>query len=233
MKNIMFEFRRMKKIFGPLSLAALVLQLVFLCFFALVGRFDSSGSSSMLNDYSAVLGLATTGTMCVLAIYGTVLADRLFVRDYVGMNKSKTYLLPISRKELFYTKLVAFSAIVAATMIIGLVVSDLIFAAVRLLVPLAADRSDMNHLDLGLSILAGTGLTLAIILLSGFIGIRLNSAVKAIIASILFVVFLSNVSAITLMSHTAASLLAVAVLAILVIVGGLIMGDRIDKSEVL
>ncbi len=85
----------------PLGLTTGILQLLFLYFFALVGRFDASDENNMLTSYSSVLGLATTGTMCVLAIYGTVMASQYLVRDYVGMNKSKTYLLPISRKELF------------------------------------------------------------------------------------------------------------------------------------
>lgn len=233
MKHFDFEFSRMKKMLLPLGLTTGVLQLLFLYFFALVGRFDTSDSSNMLTSYSAVLGLATTGTMCVLAIYGTVLASQSLVRDYVGMNKSKTYLLPISRKELFYTKTKAFSAVISLAMIVGLLISNLVFMVMNVVIPLTKVSPLPHTINIVVSIIACICLTLTIILFSSFIGIKLNSTVKGIIASIVFVVFLSNLSAITLMSYKFVSLLVAIALVVLVTIAGISMGRSIDKNEAL
>lgn len=233
MKYFSFELFRMKKIILPLGLTTVELQLLFLFFFALVGRFDHSDSSNMLTNYNAVLGLATTGTMCVLAVYGTVLASQVLVRNYVGMNRSKTFLLPVSRKELFYTRLLALSSIIATAMIVGLLVANIVFDTLGLAVHLIARQPITGTPGLGVSIIVGTGLTLSVVLLSSFIGIKMNSTVKAIIASIVFVVFLSNLAAITLMSYTFVALLIIVILAVIVISLGLNMGNSIDKNEVL
>ncbi|MDN2453410.1 hypothetical protein [Lactobacillus sp. UCMA15818] len=233
MKHFDFEFSRMKKMLLPLGLTTGVLQLLFLYFFALVGRFDHSDSNSVLTNYSAILGLATTGTMCVLSIYGTVLASKMLVRDYVGMNKSKTYLLPISRKELFYTKTKAFSAVISLPMLIGLLASNLLFMVMEVIMPLTTDQSITHITNILVSSITCICLTLAIVLFSSFIGIKLNSTVKGIIASIVFVVFLSNLSAIMLMSYEFVSLLVAVALIVLITVVGISMGHNIDKNEAL
>lgn len=233
MKHFDFEFSRMKKMGLPLGLTTGVLQLLFLYFFALVGRFDTSDGSNMLTSYSSVLGLATTGTMCVLAIYGTVLASQCLVRDYVGMNKSKTYLLPISRKELFYTKIKALSAVISFAMIIGLLISNLVFVVMNVIIPLTKVSPLTHIINIVVSTIACICLTLTIVLFSSFIGIKLNSTVKGIIASIFFVVFLSNLAAITLMSYEFLSLLVAIAMVLLVTIAGIGMGRNIDKNEVL
>lgn len=233
MENFDFEFSRMKKMLLPLELITGALQLLFLYFFAIVGRFDTSDGSSMLKRYNAVLALSTIGTMCVLAIYGTVLASRYLVHDYVGMNKSKTYLLPISRKELFYTKTKAFAASISLTMTIGLLISNLAFMIMDTVIPLTKDQSFTHILNIIVSTIVCICLTVAVVLFSSFIGIKLDSAVKGIIASIIFVVFLSNLAAIALMSYEFVSLLIAVVLIVIVTMVCISIGNEIDKSEAL
>jgi hypothetical protein len=233
MKYFNFEFSRMKKILIPLGLTTGVLQLLFLYFFALVGRFDTGGENTLLTGYHAVLGLATTGTMCVLVIYGTVLASQQLVRDYVGMNKSKTYLLPISRKELFYTKTKAFSAGLSLAMLVGLLGANLLFMLSNSIVPLTKDPSFSYIISIVVSTLACVSLTLAMVLSASFIGIKLNSTTKGIIASIILVVLLSNLSAITLIASEFGALLVAVVVMGVVIMIGIGMGHNIDRNEVL
>ncbi|GAX07102.1 hypothetical protein IWT25_02450 [Secundilactobacillus pentosiphilus] len=228
-----FEFSHMKKMLLPLGLTTGGLQLLFLYFFAIVGRFDTEDGSSMLTHYNAVLALATIGTMCVLAIYGTVLAGRYLVHDYVGMNKSKTYLLPISRKALFYTKTKAFTASLSLAMAVGLLVSNLTFMTTDVIVPLTKDQSFTHILNIIVSTIVCICLTLTVVLFSSFIGIKLDSAVKGITASIIFVVFLSNLAAIALMSYELVSLLIAVALIVIATMVCISMGNEIDKSEAL
>ncbi|WP_054660240.1 hypothetical protein [Secundilactobacillus kimchicus] len=94
--------------------------------------------------------------------------------------------------------------------------------------------SPLPHtIDVVVSTIACICLTLTIILFSSFIGIKLNSTVQGIIASIVFVVFLSNLSAITLMSYEFLSLLVAIAMIVLVTIAGISMGRSIDKNEAL
>ncbi|WP_203648468.1 hypothetical protein [Secundilactobacillus yichangensis] len=233
MEYFNYEFSRMKKILLPIGLTTGGLQLLFLSFFAIVGKFDTEDGNSMLTHYNAVLALATIGTMCVLAIYVTVLAGRYLVHDYVGMNKSKTYLLPISRKELFYTKTKAFSASISLAMAVGLLISNLAFMIMDTVIPLTRDQSFTHILNIIVSTIVCICLTLAVVLFSSFIGIKLDSTVKGIIASIIFVVFLSNLAAIALMSYEFVSLLIAVALIVIATMICISMGNEIDKSEAL
>lgn len=233
MEHFNFEFSRMKKMLLPIGLTTGVLQLLFLYFFAIVGRFDTEDCSSMLTHYNAVLALATIGTMCVLAIYGTVLSSQQLVRDYVGRNKSKTYLLPISRKVLFYTKTKAFATVISLAMVVGLLVSNLLFIIMNTIMPLIKNQSLTHILNIIVSTIVCICLTLAVVLFSSFIGIKLDSTVKGIIASIIFVVFLSNLAAIALMSYEFVSLIIAVVLIVLVTMACINMGHNIDKNEAL
>ncbi|MHC9532268.1 ABC transporter permease [Dellaglioa sp. L3N] len=231
MKHFRFEFNRMKKILISCTVITGSLQLLFLYFFALVGRFDTSENDSMLTGYMAVLGLATTGTMCVLAIYGSILASQLLVRDYVGMNKSKTYLLPTDRKKLFYTKVAVLSSIISVSEVMGLLFSNIIYNTLGIFIPLTIDNP-INHIgNMIVSVIICICLTLLIILFSSFIGILMNSTVKVIITSIIFVVFLSNLSAILLSSFLILSLFISVLIIIIIILVSRSMGKYIEKSE--
>ncbi|WLV83573.1 hypothetical protein [Lacticaseibacillus zeae] len=232
MRNLHFEISRLSKFFGSLNLTTMVLQLLFLYFFALVGRFDRSDDSNILTHPNVILALATTGTMCALAIYGTVVACQVLVGNYVGTNKSQTYLLPVGRKSLFYTKLAAFSLVVASAMIVGLFIANLVFNILESLFQLMTEQPT-GILDLLTSVFAGTFLTIAIILLSSFIGIKLNGKVKSMIASIVLVVLFSNLAAITMMSSKFITLIVAVVSMVIVILVGLTMGNGIENDEVL
>lgn len=184
MKLFQFEYERIKKIIVPIASMALVLQLLFLYFFALVGRFDNSDHDSLLTGYNAVLGLATTGTMCVLAIYGTVLASQLLVRDYIGMNKNKTFSLPVNRSQLFLTRVMSFSLIFAVAELFGLLIANLIFSFSGIWLPLTVEQPLGHPINLITTIFASICLTLGIVLISSFIGIQFNSTIKSIVTSI-------------------------------------------------
>lgn len=226
-----YEYERLKTITLPLIGITCGLQLLFLYFFGLVGRYDPGERDGLLSGYRAVLGLATTGTMCAVAIYGSVLASRLLVRDYVGMNKSKTFSLPIGRRQLFLTRLLTFSLLLAGAVLVGLVVANLIFCVTGLWLPLTVDQPLGHLLALVIATVVCLCLSLAIILSASFIGIYFNSITKPIVSSIILVVLLSNLSALMLISFAPVSLILSFTLLVGIVIASLGMSRRIEKSE--
>ncbi len=231
MKHFNYEFTRMKHSTLPMFLLTFISQICFLYFFAIVGKFDQDQANNILTKSPAVISLASTATMCVIAIYGAVVISHLIVKDYVGMNRNRTYLLPTSRKELFYTKMLVFSYIVVIAQISGLLLSNLIFMLSEKIIPILKG-SILNYWgDFLIASIICVGLTLTIILFSSVIGIQWTSPIKTIVSSIIFVVLLSNLSAMSIITFKLLTLLIVVLILVIAFFLILKLGDHIEKSD--
>ncbi|WP_412989919.1 hypothetical protein ACLJJ6_02765 [Pediococcus siamensis] len=231
MQNFKFTLRKMKPGTLPLFLTTLFVQLGCLLFFAIVGRYDQQDANALLTHYSAVIGLASTATMCVLAIYGTVQINHLVVQHYIGTFKQQTFLLPVDRKQLFTSRLTAFAVGLILVQLLGLLVANFLFILTELFFPILLG-SPWPYLNIFFqSMLVCSGLTLVIVLFSSFVGIYMGSTTKGIIASLIFVVLLSNIAALSLISFRLLTLLFTFFALVAAGVTGDLLGNAIEKAD--
>lgn len=193
-----FELNRFRHYGVAIGLITIGVQLTALYFFALVGRFDGNNGDQFLQHYSAVLGLASTTTLCVIVIYTTILTSRHLVRHYVGLNQQQTYLLPVDRKGLLMTKLTVIGLTVGISNLIGLIVADAIFLVTMLIMPLVNDSLAVFYSHFMSTLIGTVGLTLTLIGIACCTGLYLRTIVGTVVTGVILVVIFSNVVALVL-----------------------------------
>lgn len=231
MKHFKYEFNKSKQQLLPLFLMTSVSQIVFLYFFAVVGHFDHDETNSIMTGYSGVTGLASMVTLCVIAIYGSVLASKLIVRDYIGLNKNKTYLLPVSRKDLFNAKVMAFGLIIIGSEIAGLLAANIVFILSELLFPLVRHGVFNSLISFGVSIIVCVCFTLSIVLIASFVGIHRSSTISVVVSSVILVVIFGNILTRLIIGSSSLSILSSVVIILLTLAIKLLMENSIDHGE--
>lgn len=232
-KRFRFELAQLHKHRLMIFLIAYFSQLIFLYFFTVVGRFDGSESNDVLNNYTTLSGLASTICMCILVVYGTVVMNRFLVNNYIGENKIRLYLYPSGRSQLFYTKIVSFCVIFFFYQFIGVALSNAIYLLTETFIPIlnASQPASMFVIQFLVTSLAGVVLTISIILLSGIVGIYLNSTVATIVTGIVLIVVFGNVLAMAFVSDLLVTLGSSILIAFIVGVGIKRTGHRIENDE--
>ena len=231
MKHLKFEFNKVKRYLMPLFYITVATQTAALYFFAVVGRFDHDETNSIMMSYAGIAGLASVITLCVMAIYGAVLASKFIVRDYIGLNKNKTYLLPVNRKEVFNAKVASLSLDVLISEVLGLVVADLIFVLTEMLFPLVSGSVTSHLGSLGVSAMVCVCFTASIILLASFVGIYRSSSISVVVTSVVLVVLLGNVLTRMMVSFSLLSILCALLIVLLTISAKSMMANLIDHGE--
>jgi len=234
-KSYEFEVSRLKKYRIMIFIYAFLTQLLSLYFFTIIGRFDNTDENSVLRNYTTLSGLATTICMCILVVYGTVVINRFLVTNYIGENKTRLYLYPVGRSQLFYTKVTSFCGTFFLFQFLGITLSNAFYLISETFSPiLLTSELVYRHLPQFMTIsLAGVILTISIILLSSVAGIHLNSTVATIVTGIIFVVICGNILAMALASHLVITLSATILVVIITYIFIKITGTRIENDEVI
>ncbi|MEE8824678.1 hypothetical protein LASUN_26740 [Lentilactobacillus sunkii] len=231
MKIVKHEFDSMQHRIIPLFLSSVLTQCTFLFFFSFVGKFDKPDSGSILTGYSGIVGLSGTVTMCVVSVYGAVWASKAIVQSYTGFGKNQTFLLPIKRSILFYSKLLALCLIVGSAEFIGMLLACATFIVSNILLDLViGSLLEYWLLSIQISIIM-VCVSVSVILISIFVGIYRSSSAATLICSVILVVVASN--AIALLSTSYTSLMVIFAILLVLIVGeaGKLLGRQLENLD--
>ncbi|MFB7158077.1 hypothetical protein [Lysinibacillus sp. NPDC056232] len=226
-----FEISKMKKIIFPTFALTFLSQLIFTYFFVIVGKFEGNDGDDILTSYPAILSLASTITMCIISVYGAVAISRYIVKNYVGDHRNRVFLYPIKRSRLYLIKNIVFGCILGLPQFVALLLVNSIFSIGETIFPILGKPIKSYWVDFIFVAVVCVLLTLSIVLFSSFIGIYFSSTMYTVITSIISIVVLANVSALSLINFQFfASIGALCVLlAMLPILR--YVGKRIDESE--
>ncbi len=227
-----FEFNKLKRHIKGVLIWTAVVQLSGLYFFALVGRFDQGDSDHLLTQYPAVIGLASTVTMCIIGVYGAIISSKSVIRDYIGQNKIRIFLLPVRRRTLLVNKLLALVVLLVLGEFLGVLISDTIFTMSELIQPLVGDRLLPHILTFLQASFVSTGMMVSVVLFASLFGVWRSSAVSTIVAGVTLVILVSNMMAMLLISSGLSAVLITGIVLTLGMVSCQIMGNAIEKKEV-
>lgn len=234
-KNFEFEGLQLKKYRWLLLIIAFLSQLSSLYFFTIIGRVDSTEENGVLQNYITLSGLASTISMCILVVYGTVIINRFLVTNYISENKTRLYVYPIGRSRLFYTKIASFCGVVSLFQFLGIAVSNVIYLGFETFTPIlfTSESAFKYFIPFMITALATVILTISVIILSSLVGIYLNSTVATIVTGIIFVVIFGNILSMAFASNVVITLGASILVALITSVFVKITGMRIENEEVI
>lgn len=234
-KHILFELKKMKKTKWIIIYASFIIQLLFLYFFIIVGRFESSSTDDILKNYSSIIGLATTITICIITIYGTVIINRIIVINYIGDNRMRLYLYPCGRGKLYWIKNISFVITFSFMQLLGLTLANMFFLVIESIFPLLNSQSIISTylITFIISSIVAIVLTIAIILFSSIVGIYFKSTISTIITGLILILFSGNIIAIAFINDQYITLIGTLVILILAFWGIKITEMKINNSEVL
>ncbi|MGE7943439.1 hypothetical protein ACQKNB_15270 [Lysinibacillus xylanilyticus] len=226
-----FEVSKMKKIILPTFTLTFLSQLIFTYFFVIVGKFEENDVDDILTSYPAILSLASTITMCIISVYGAVAISRHIVKNYVGDNRNRVFLFPIKRSRLYLIKNIVFGCILGLSQFVALLLVNLIFSIGETIFPILGKPIKSYWVDFIFVAVVCVLLTLSIVLFSSFIGIYFSSTMYTVITSIISIVVLANVSALSLINFQFAASIGASCVLLAMLPILRYVGKRIDESE--
>lgn len=234
-KHFFFELNKVKKSSLIILISTIAVQLVALYFFTIIGRFEPSTEDDILKNYSGLMSLATTITMCILTVCGTVFVNRVIVVNYIGDNRMRLYLYPDGKAPLYYTKNVTVIVAFGLAHLLGILVSNVIYIITETLFPiLNSNIPVVKYIDSFLIVpIIATVLTISMILGTSIIGIIFASPVAAVVFGIICVSCLGNLLAICFSSYLPLVLVSSLIIMIIVFLAIMLMGKRINREDVL
>lgn len=229
-----FELSKVKKFNKSILLTAFFAQIISLYFFTIIGRFDSSESDSILNNYSALSGLASTISMCILVIYGAVIINGLLVKNYTGEDKIRTYSYPNGRSQLFYDKVMAFSVVFNSFQFLGMAAANIVYLIIESLFPILDSHVlALSYLVHFFMINISTAiLTVVLIIFAGLAGVHLNSTVATVVTGVVLIAVLGNIVAMAFAIHILVTLISVILIAFISVMLIKFTGLKIEQDEI-
>ena len=234
-KDILFEYNKIKKYNKVVIIATSIVQLLFLYFFTIVGRFEAPTADNILNKYSAVVGLASTITICSLTIYGTIVINSFIVCNFIGDSRARTYLYPGGRNKLYYRKTITFIITSILMLLIGSTIANIIFFVSENITPILQSNTNVSQdiITFVISPLVIGLIVTTMVIISSIAGIYFSSTTSTIIAGIIFVVFFGNLIAISFIKYQYILLLISTLMVFLDLFGIKMMGNKIRNDEIL
>lgn len=231
-KNFLYEQNKAKKYCKTIFIITIITQLIFLYFFTVVGKLDSSDSDVILKKYDSIIGLSSSITICVLTIYGAIISTRLIVCHFIGNSRIRVYLYPEGRGKLYKRKTYAFAILYVSMVLIGGAISNVIYFISEKILPIAQGNILKSGFTLIISPFIVSILSIAIIIVSCIVGIYFSSKVATIVASIIFIASISNLIAVSFMNFRYMVLFVAIIISLLVCISINIVGHKIDNDEV-
>ncbi|MDK2802856.1 MAG: hypothetical protein KFW09_05740 [Oscillospiraceae bacterium] len=230
--NFMFEFNKIN--YGSLHilLSAFYVQLFFLYFFTVIGRFEPD---DILQNYSSIIGLASTITTCTLVVIGTIFINRRVVYDFIGDSKIRLYLYPDGRNSLFIRKIYGFFLVYGIKILLGSLISNILYFSIECIFPILLSTKHISNAFpmIIISTLTISLLTTIFIVLSACIGIYFSSMVATIVSGIIFVTIFGNLIAISFIynPYILFAVLSGAIFVVIIVVK--IISSKIKKEDVI
>lgn len=193
------EFSRYKRCVFHFGIAAGISLLAALYFFGLIGRIDVANHLGDCCRYDAVIPLALTIAFCVIVIYGAVIYARLVVSDYIGNRRVLLYSYPGGRRPLFLAKNTAYLLAIGSSTVASLLIGLVIYLIIESIAPVISAKITIGDWLAAFSMAVCVSLlSMSVILIVGFVGVRRRSTMSTIIASLIMITLLGNVIAISL-----------------------------------
>lgn len=225
-----YEWSKMRNCWVKIFIITTVIQLLFFTFFSLVGKLD--GNVDTISSFRGIIALSNTVSMCVIAVYGSVLLRKKVVKFYVGEQRNRIFLFPVDRKELLIKKTNAFFIMLLTSLSTALFFSLVIELMVNKVVKLDS-RSLVEDGFIGLmSILVSCTLVYMILLLSEFVSLWKQSEISTIISSVVLMLIFSNFSAMGMLSFPIVTFFSSLIMAVCVCCFSVVCSTKIKKMEV-
>lgn len=188
-----YENNIVKKKFRLLFLIILLLQILSLTFFALVGIYDDTDTSGILQSPRGIVSLALTLTVAIISMYTITILNKYLVIKFIGNFRERTYVLPLSRKEIFNYRFSSFLKLYSRVlveftlipMVVYFVFSKLVFNNIKI-------EDSWYLLVITIFVL---GVSLFIIIISISFGIAYHSTSVSIISGVILICLLGNLIA--------------------------------------
>lgn len=192
--KLMFEFKKITKGSMHILIVTFLVQLFFSYFFTIIGRFEPD---DIIQNYSSIIGLASTITTCTLVILGAIFINKKIVYDFIGDSKVRIYLYPEGRNRLFIRKIYVFFLMYSIKVLLGSLLSNILYFAIEYTFPILSTTQNMADLFIVfiVSTLTISVLTTSFTILSACIGIYFSSMVATIVSGVIFVVLFGNLIA--------------------------------------
>lgn len=173
----------------------------FLYTFAMIAYVGGDTDSAEFSNYHNIWVITNVLQMSAYAILSAVLFSTFVIKEYSGKNAILIFTYPINRKTLLNSKIVLIATLCLSSMLLGTIISLLIFTMTEAVFPMI---SDSFTIGLFFKIIIETILcavfSLFIGVISASIGFRKYSIQTTIIVSVILASCTANI--VTTMIHT-------------------------------
>lgn len=229
--DFLFEQKKIKPKGLIMLLITIFFQISFLYFFTLIGRFEHD---DILKNYSTILGLSSTITICTLIIIGAIFVNKLIVADFIGDSRTRTYLYLDGRNKLYIRKTYAFAIIILGYLLFGSIIANVIYFFIESIFPILDINTHISNVfpTIIISTISIPILTTMIIIFSSIIGIWFSSPIATIISSVIFVTFIGNLIAFSFIYNQYILLVIILFISLLAYIAIKITANRIKNDNV-
>ncbi|EPI00498.1 hypothetical protein D920_00861 [Enterococcus faecalis 13-SD-W-01] len=225
-----YEKEKLNKLFLCIFLTTVSSQVSAFLFFGLVGKLDPE--ELFLKEFQTVFALASTITMCILSVTGSIFIRKKVIRFYIGNQRSRIFLFPIKRSNLFIMKMAAFLVVVAAGIFLGMNSGLFLSVCLGFLLKLNTGTLFLQFF-LGIVIcLAVVLLTVTVISFSSVIAIWRQSETAVLVASVLSIVIVSNLFAVGAIEIPGTLLIVYLIFSVGCLLFLLRFSKRIDEMDI-
>lgn len=191
-----YEQIKTRKYMKSLNLFIVLVHVLSLIFFTIVGKLDNSDGDYILQNASGLTSLATTITMSFTTIYVVYLMNKNFIIRYIGKSRERMYLYPSGRDEIFKNKLFTNLGFLSKSFFSIVTLVNILFLFSSRIINISFTGELINNLIdiIAISILALL-VSITMIILSTFFGIKFQSTNVSLITSVGLVALLGNIVA--------------------------------------
>lgn len=196
----------------PYQIAAVISNffiLGFIYLMAAIPQIDPGDSDvELFSSYKFVIGLSFVVMMGIFSIISATMASRFIVDEYSGKKAILLLSYPISRKKILKTKILMVFIFSFVAMFIGGMVDFIIFLLTESLVPISTDNISIKLILTNIVCLTGSAINASFCgIVSGWIGLKKQSIITTIVASVIIMVIMCQITAMTFFSGVAMTIL--------------------------
>lgn len=174
----------------------------FIYLMAAIPKIEPGDSDAELfTSYNFVIGLTFVVMMGIFSVISATMASRFIVEEYIGKKAILLLSYPISREKILKTKILLVFIFSFISMFIGGIVVFLIFMISESVVPISNDNITIELILINIIHLAGYAMNASCCgIVSGWIGLRKQSVIMTVVASVIIMVIMCQITAMTFFS---------------------------------
>lgn len=186
----------------------------FLYMFAMIAYVGVDTDSAEFYNYHNIWVITNVLQMAAYAILSAVLFSTFVIKEYSGKNAILIFTYPINRKTLLNSKIVLIATLCFSFMLLGTIISLLIFMLTEAIFPMISDNFTLGlFFKIIIETIFCAVFSLFIGVISVSIGFRKYSIQTTIIASVILVSCAANI--VSTMIHTYIPFIIVWIVAVL------------------